>query len=215
MVAPLFLAQAFMIGAEYVQGVKNAKAMAKYNQKLQDQSIENAAAFASSSYGALQARSQQINDALHQSEFQARRDARKASATEAVSAAESGVTGISVADVQQEFAVKLDEFLGISEKQTDHELAQVNRQMDAIRIQQQNSIFLGDPVAQPSAFVAGASIFAAYLSTKAKNPSVTPDAGTQFSSNQFDITKSSPVYGLELNTYNEGLQLYAGYPYNG
>lgn len=167
---PLFAAQAISIGLEFSQGVKNSKAMAEYQQKLQDESVENAAQFASSSYEAIQARAQQIEASLAQEQFMARREARKAAATESVSAAESGVAGISAEDVQREFATKLSEFIGTSDLQHEYEQTQINRELNSVRIQQQNSIYLGDPVQEPSAFTAATSIFGAYLQTKAAFP---------------------------------------------
>ncbi len=170
MVHALFAAQALSIGLDYFQGIKNSKAAAKYQQDLQDKSVESAAEFASSSYEAIQARAQQIQASLSQEQFLARREARRAAASETVSAAESGVTGISAGDVLQEFAGKLSEFIGTSDLQYDYEETQLERNLAAIKIQQQNSIYLGDPVQEPSAFVAAGSIFGAYLSTKAAFP---------------------------------------------
>ena len=172
MVHPLFAMQALSIGLDFAQGIKNSKAMAKYQQQLQDKSVENAAEFASSSYEATQARAQQIEASLAQEQFLTRREARKAAATEAVNATESGVTGLSAQDVLQQFASKLSETIGTSDLQDKYNKAQIGREMAAIKIQQQNSIYLGDPVQEPSAFVAAGSIFGAYLSTKAAFPEV-------------------------------------------
>jgi hypothetical protein len=176
--AALFFVQALSMVLANAQDQKNAKTQYEYQKRLQAESVANAGVYASGAYGALLNRSQQIHDALAVKTSNARRSARQAASGELVNAAETGiVTGTTAGDIQQSFTSKLSEYIGLVEGQEEQEQIQVERQKDAARIQQQNSIQVANPVATPNPYVLYGGIASAFAGSYAGSGG---DAGPSF-----------------------------------
>ncbi len=171
-VSPLFIAQALSIGASYIGDLRNAKAMARFNQERQDVSVQNAATQASGNYGALLERQRQTKESAAASIRAANKSAIEASSSARVANIESGGTSAE----QTSFAQDLSEFVGLKDRQFAFEQGQIERQLESIQISQDNAVIHGEAVQGPDAFATMTNIMSAYWQSQGVAPTTGDDA---------------------------------------
>lgn len=161
--AASFGVQALSSAFAYADQVKQAKQIAKQQKKMQEESVEKAAQFASESYNALLARKLQIGESTAQAKFSAKRQARKAAAAEKVSAGAAGVQGTTAGDVQREFSRQLEDFVATTNRNYQFQKEQLDREFQAVQVQQDNAIYRAQTPNEPNPFGTIASIAGSYM----------------------------------------------------